>query len=160
MRLYFFRHALAVEADPSGEDARRELTKEGIARTKAAAKALAALGLKPTRLYSSPYIRARQTADLLAHALKVEVQERPGVGPGFSVPIIEGLIADLQEDDEVLFVGHEPDFSTVVSGLIGGGQIVMKKGGLARVDIDTTSLRPLRGTLVWLFAPKLLNHLK
>ncbi|MBZ0288948.1 MAG: hypothetical protein K8I30_15125, partial [Anaerolineae bacterium] len=60
-------------------------------------------------------------------------------------------------DDEIMFVGHEPDFSTAVSKLIGGGEIVMKKGGMARVDLFSTT--PLRGALVWVIPPKVFDDL-
>jgi phosphohistidine phosphatase len=54
-----------------------------------------------------------------------------------------------------MLVGHEPSFSQVIGQLIGGGRIVMKKGGLARVDVN--SIDTLPGELVWLLAPKMLT---
>ena len=54
-----------------------------------------------------------------------------------------------------MFVGHEPDFSTTITSLV-GGRVVMKKGGLARVDI--ISDQPLLGELVWLIAPKIFDE--
>jgi len=153
MRLYFLRHAQAGQGnhgDP--KDDLRALTPEGIAQMQVAARAMAALGLKPAHIYSSPLVRARQTADIAAKALKVKVEERPEVGPGFSIHAVDTLIEGLNDSDEVMFVGHEPDFSATVSALIGGGEVMMKKGGLARVDVPIR--RPLRGALVWLIAPK------
>ncbi len=54
-----------------------------------------------------------------------------------------------------MVVGHEPDFSAAVAELIGGGDIVLKKGGLARVDVTV----PVTGggELVWLLTPPLLG---
>jgi phosphohistidine phosphatase SixA len=52
-----------------------------------------------------------------------------------------------------MVVGHEPDFSSVIGQLIGSGSVVMRKGGLARVDITN----PMRGELVWLLTPQLLG---
>ena len=54
-----------------------------------------------------------------------------------------------------MFVGHEPDFSTTISSLV-GGRVVMKRGGLARIDI--VSPQPLLGELVWLIAPKIFGE--
>ncbi len=158
MKLYFFRHAIAEDASATTDDYHRALTKKGIARTKAAAKALAALGVSPARLYSSPLVRARQTADLLAPVLDVKVEERSEVAYNFNLQTIETLIAGLGENDDVMFVGHEPDMSRAVAALIGGGEVTMKRGGLARVDL--VQRQPLRGTLIWLLAPKVLDRLK
>lgn len=153
MKLYFFRHGHAEDAQmPDFDDFTRKLTDKGIERTKAAGKALVELGVKPARLYSSPRTRARETADILAKALGVEVTVREEIGFGFHIPAVETLIAELEPDAEVLFVGHEPDLSATVSALIAGGDIVMKKGGMVRVDISDA--RPLQGALVWMLAPR------
>lgn len=151
MKLYFFRHAIAEEGEV---DEKRELTPKGIERTRMSAHMLAALAVKPTRIYSSPLVRARQTAELLAPTLDTAVQVRDELRPGFDIEAAQRLLADLPDDEEVMLVGHEPDFSGVVSRIIGGGEIVMKKGGLARVDTDT--IKPLRGKLIWLLGSKIL----
>ena len=156
MKLYFFRHGLAEEGVDM-EDAKRALTKEGQERTKAAAKALESLDVRPTWLYSSPLVRAYQTADILAPALKQKVTIREELAPGFGVAQVEAIIQALGDDDDVMFVGHEPDFSTIV-GKLTGGSVMMKKGGLARVDV--VSRQPLLGTLVWLLPPKVLSAVK
>ena len=156
MHLYFFRHAEAEDGSATLPDHARQLTKRGVERTRHAATVLKSLGIKPAQLYSSPLVRARQTADILAEALGVTVEERDEVGPGFNTQAIDRLVRDAQNDDEVMFVGHEPDFSATISALIGGGWVDMKKGGLARIDLDNT--QPLRGMLVWLIAPKVFDH--
>ncbi len=157
MRLYFFRHAIAQPADDHTPDHKRALTPEGVARTRHAARRLKLLELDPDRLYTSPLIRARQTADILGQALGIAVQVRREVGPGFNLTAVEALIRDLGDDDEVLFVGHEPDFSQTIAALV-GGQIVMKKGALAR--IDTVAYQPLIGQLVWLIPPKAFEQMR
>jgi phosphohistidine phosphatase len=156
MRLYFFRHGIAEDAQaPDFDDFARRLTEKGIERIQAASLALDRLGVKPVRLYTSPRLRARQTAEILAETLKVKADIREEVNFGFNPTLIEPMITGLTNDDEVMFVGHEPDLSVTVSRLIGGGEIEMKKGGVARVDI--ISHTPLRGTLVWLLTPKVLD---
>src|SRR5689334_6186490 len=110
MKLYFFRHGHAEDADgPEFDDFARRLTDKGIERTQAAAQALVKLGLKRARLYSSPRVCARQTADILAKQLGVSVSVREEVGFGFNTEYIGPLTADVGADDEVIFVGHEPD---------------------------------------------------
>jgi len=158
MKLYFFRHGDAEDADgPAFDDFPRRLTDKGIERTQAAARALVKLDVKPARLFSSPRARARQTADILAKGLGVTVDVREEVGFGFSIEHIGELIADSGAHDEVLFVGHEPDLSITVSKLVSGGEIVMKKGGMARVDLFSRD--PLRGALVWVISPKVFDEL-
>lgn len=148
MRLYFMRHGIAEYSTP---DAERPLTKEGVANTKQAAQKLKALGVSVDHIYSSPRVRARQTAEIVAQALNCEVEIREEVDLGFSITAVEALVRDLDREKSVMFVGHEPDFSTTITSLV-GGRIVMKKGGLARVDV--ISDQPLLGELVWLIAPK------
>ncbi len=158
MRLYFFRHGLAhTPDDPTFPDHLRALTDEGIIRTRRAARVLRMLDLDPERLYSSPLVRARQTADILGQTLGVAVQVRDELAPGFNMGALEALTHDLGTDDEVLLVGHEPDFSEMVAELTDGCHVEMKKGGLARVDVD--SYHPLRGSLIWLIAPKIFDQL-
>lgn len=158
MQLYFFRHGQAGQGqhgDP--KDDLRELTVEGIERTRNAAKVIVELGVKPTHIFSSPLVRAKQTAEIVAKSLKTPVDVRTEVGPGFNIHAVEELIESIDDQEEVMFFGHEPDFSTTVSTLIGGAELVMKKGGLARVDLF--SRRPPRGALVWLIAPKVFEVL-
>jgi phosphohistidine phosphatase len=158
MKLYFFRHGHAEDADgPEFDDFARRLTDKGLERTEAAARALVKLGVKPALLYSSPRVRARQTADILAKGLGVSVSVRDEVGFGFSADLITPLIVDAGADDEIMFVGHEPDLSITVGKLVGGGEMVMKKGGMARVDLFSTT--PLRGALVWVIPPKVFDDL-
>jgi len=153
LKLYLFRHGHAEDANGKS-DFQRELTKRGIERTTASAKALIALDSKPTHLFSSPLIRARQTADILAAAFGIKVDVREEVGPGFGKESIEKLITSFDNSRDAMFVAHEPDLSTTVAELIGGGRIVMKKGGMARIDVVSRS--PLRGELVWMLTPKVM----
>lgn len=153
MKLYFLRHGIAEDIENAkGGDAARALTPRGIERLEISARMLAKLGVKPARIYSSPLVRARQTAEIVAKAIGVEVTLEPTVGPGFNAQIVSALIAGLNASDDVMFVGHEPDMSEVVSSLTGGSTVTMKKGSLARLDVSYCP-RPLRGSLVWLIAP-------
>ena len=156
MRICFFRHALAEDnTDGRLVDAERQLTPRGIVRTEQAAQFLAALGLQPDVLYSSPLVRARDTAAILGKQFGLAVTETPLLAPGFNVNALERLVQGLAGDAEVMVVGHEPDFSGTIAALTGGGRVEMKKGGLARVDIIATD--PLRGTLVWLLPPSVMD---
>lgn len=154
--MYFFRHGLA-EANEDGalEDSERQLTSRGVIRTERAARFLEALGVRPGTLYSSPLVRARQTAEILGEQLRLTVQIAPELAPGFNIDALEQLCAGLGDEEEVMLTGHEPDLSSTISTLTGLGRVVMKKGGLARVDV--TAERPMRGHLVWLLTPKVMD---
>jgi phosphohistidine phosphatase len=156
MKLYFVRHGIAEEGNGI-QDFDRKLTKEGIEQMRIAAKGMAALKVAPLHIYSSPRIRARQTADILADALGLKVEVREEVNFDFNPQAVETLTADLDDNQDVMFVGHEPSFSETVGALIGGGKVVMKKGGLARLDVYLR--KPLRGALVWMIAPRVFETL-
>lgn len=156
MRIYFFRHALAEDnADGKLADAERQLTAKGVARTEQAARFLDALGVRPGVLYTSPLVRAVETANILGERLRLAVKVAPALAPGFNAEALEALLPGMGDDDEVMLVGHEPDFSSTITALTGLGRVVVKKGGLARVDVVATA--PLRGSLVWLLTPKIMD---
>jgi phosphohistidine phosphatase len=153
MNLYFLRHGLADWPQWDRPDAERPLTPEGIQKMKAEAKAIKRLGFAPTLIAASPLVRAKQTAEIVAERFDLTVNVTPLLAPGFGMRQLTSLLRDMSGVKDALLVGHEPDFSTTISDLIGGGRVVMKKGGLARVEVDPESLT---GELVWLLAPKVL----
>lgn len=156
MELYFFRHGHAEDAQgPDFDDFARKLTDKGVERTVAAAQALLKLGVKPACIYTSPRLRARQTAEILATTLGMVAEARDEVNFGFNQHHIPALINEIPNDLSVMFVGHEPDLSITVSALVGGGEIEMKKGGIARVDLLART--PLRGVLLWVLTPRVLE---
>lgn len=154
MRLYFLRHAEASYDAASDHD--RPLTQRGQDRTQTAANVMKRLGIEPAYIFSSPRVRARDTAQIVADALKMDVDIHEAVNFSFSRAKLHNLIRELDEGDDVMFVGHNPSMSEVVSDLC-GADINMKKGGLARIDLDTVT--PMRGSLVWLIAPKVFDAL-
>jgi phosphohistidine phosphatase len=120
------RHGDAEDGSP---DAERKLTEKGRRQSRAAGAALAALGVKLEACLASPKVRAAQTAELACEALGVEPELEPKLAGGPFDP--EALAAGL--GDEVLLVGHDPDFSMAVHSLT-GAQVRMKKGGLAGIQ--------------------------
>ena len=154
MRLYFLRHGIAEDLATSDFD--RELTKRGRRRVLASAKVMARLGIAPRQIFSSPRLRARQTAEIVAEALDMPVTLSEAVNFGFDLADARRLTRNLSADDEVMFVGHNPDMSLLVSELT-GVDAPMKKGGLARIDTLGAALD--EGELVWLIAPKVFDAL-
>lgn len=155
MRLFFFRHGLAEPGTDRLPDHERALTAVGSERIERAVRVLKALDAVPAYLLTSPLVRARQTAEILAEGLGLTAQVRPELAPGFGLPALEALVADLNDGD-IMLVGHEPDLSVTI-GALTGGVVLMKKGGMARVDL--VGYRPLRGALVWLLAPRVFDVL-
>ena len=134
--LWLLRHGDAAEGSP---DAERPLTKKGEKQARAAGRALKRLGVPMDACLTSPKVRAAETARIACEGLGVEPQLEPKLAGG---PFDgEALAAGL--GDNVLLVGHDPDFSMAVHALT-GAQVRMKKGGLAGVEKGElkTLLRP------------------
>jgi phosphohistidine phosphatase len=124
--LWLLRHGDAAEGSP---DAERPLTERGEEQARAAGRALKNLGVSPGACLTSPKLRAAETARLACEELGVDPQHEPKLAGGpFDA---EALAAGL--GDDVLLVGHDPDFSMAVHSLT-GAQVRMKKGGLAAVE--------------------------
>src|SRR4051794_7556447 len=125
--LWLLRHAEAEEGSP---DADRALTERGREQARVAGAALAALGVELDACLASPKVRALETAKIACEQLDgVDVKLEPKLGGGpFDA---EALAAGL--GDEVMLVGHDPDFSMAVHDLT-GAQVRLKKGGLAGIE--------------------------
>jgi phosphohistidine phosphatase len=123
--IWLLRHAEAEDGSP---DEARRLTPKGEKQAKAAGAALKSLGVELDICLTSPRVRAEQTARLACEPLGVEVaiDERLSSGPFDAEELSAGL-------DNVMLVGHDPDFSMAVHELT-GAQVRMKKGGLAGID--------------------------
>jgi len=156
-RLFFLRHGLADRSAYDGADDRlRPLTPAGVERMEAEAATMARLDLGCELVLTSPLARCRRTAEIAATALGLgdRLEEEASLSPGFGIHDLQKLLRRCESVDTVMFVGHEPDFSLIVSRLTGGSDLVFKKGGLARVDLFCGS--PPSGDLVWLLPPKIL----
>lgn len=158
MRLYFVRHGKAEPGSGAMIDHDRPLTADGAARLQTEAQVLARLGVAPDRIYSSPRVRARQTADILAGALQKQVEVREEVNFDFDLDAVVQLTEGLPDNAEVMFVGHNPSMEAVVR-LLTGAEVLMKVGSLARVDVEPGA-GPLRGRLIWLLAPRVFDALQ
>jgi phosphohistidine phosphatase len=123
--LWLLRHADAEDGTP---DAERKLTKKGRKQAKNAGKALKAMGVEPEACFTSPKVRAAETARLVCEQLGVEYTLEPKLAGGPFDP--EALAAGLSD---VVLVGHDPDFSMAVHDAT-GAQVRMKKCGLAGIE--------------------------
>jgi len=161
MNLFILRHGLAVEAGTPGyeNDAERPLTSEGKTKLRQIAAAMAELRLDFDLILSSPFTRARQTAEIVTEELKIEDKLEFS---DFLTP--QGRFSDLVDllkrqkplPENVMLVGHEPYLSELISLLICGTDssvVVLKKGGFAKLAV--ASLKVGRcAVLEWLLTPK------
>ena len=145
-QLWMLRHGEAVPHD-SKPDAERELTPRGRQQSDAAGAALAALGEEFAACYTSPKVRARETAELACTHLNIDPVVDAALGEGFSRVDALTLLEAHAGDAHVLVVGHEPSFSQVVYDFT-GARVDFKKGGMAAVRVrgavaeQTVLLRP------------------
>ena len=136
-QLWLLRHGDA-EHHEARHDADRRLTAKGEKQARLAGEALARLGLEFAAVYTSPRVRARDTAHLAAEALKADPLIHQPLSAGFDAAEARALLAAAGDGARLLLVGHEPDFSQTVHDLT-GARIDLKKGGIAGVRVDGTA---------------------
>jgi phosphohistidine phosphatase len=165
MNLYIVRHAIAVERGTPGyeDDSQRPLTDEGRKKMKRIAKGLSELGIELDAIVTSPYIRARDTATLLAK--EFGMKDKVALSDSLIPPgNFESLVNEIREKHNVAnlaLVGHEPMLSSLVSWLTTGNtamKVVLKKGGVAYLSTDNL-FEEGRATLQWLLTPALMVKL-
>jgi phosphohistidine phosphatase len=162
-RLYLIRHGLAEERGEAWpDDSKRPLSEEGMSRLRKEARGLVRLGVTFDVVLTSPLVRARQTADIVAGAFT----NRP------TIVVIESLapdgssqavLSDLEKQarrTRIALVGHEPGIGDLAARLAGWRRaLTFKKGAICRIDVQ--SLPPGGpGTLRWFITPKILRELR
>jgi phosphohistidine phosphatase len=157
MQLYVIRHAIAEDAEPGQEDADRPLTPDGEKRLKAEVKGLRELGWMFDRVVTSPWVRARRTAELLAPVSESDFEETPLL----AMSPTQELLALLREGGEhVAVVGHEPWLTELIQWLTLAdpyrNALELKKGGVAHLE---GSIAPGAMKLRALLPPKVLRGL-
>ncbi|MEZ5125561.1 MAG: phosphohistidine phosphatase SixA [Thermoleophilia bacterium] len=156
MRVYFLRHGKSAARETwKGDDAQRPLTEEGMELMRRQAATMNRLGIQPDLIVTSPLTRARQTAEIVAVALRKSsaLEESECLARDFDSACLVKLMDAHPDAKCMMVVGHEPDFSQTVSKLLGGGRIQLKKGGLATVDIVERVGDMVFGVLVSLLTP-------
>jgi phosphohistidine phosphatase len=155
MQLYFLRHGEADWPGWTKPDDERPLTDFGKKEVRQVAKFLNRLKVKPDLIVTSPLPRALQTADVAAEQLKTKLRQDEALEPGFGVSELRTVLKR-HRAKVLMLVGHEPDFSTVISALT-GASLKLSKAGVALVDIDPEAQE---GRLLWLFPPKFARKAK
>ena len=158
MEIYIVRHGIAEAVAPDGSDESRSLTEEGKKKMKEAAEGFAKLERKPQHIFSSPLVRARQTAEILGTALKMKVEEMKELAPAQTPKEVCERLRQLKKAESVMLVGHEPNCSELASHLLlgsGGLNLEFKKGGICL--IETRDALPGSGDLILHLSPAALR---
>jgi len=164
MKLYLVRHAIAENRSPDNEDdSLRPLTEKGKEKLERIASGLGKLGVEPDLIVSSPYVRASQTASILAKTLKYkeELIYSDSLVPMGEPDDMIGEINEKYSVDELMLVGHEPSMSMLASVLLAGDpniSINFKKGGVCCLSADDLHY-DRKATLEWLITPKISTKL-
>jgi phosphohistidine phosphatase len=157
MKCYFLRHGIAVEPESwTGSDFDRPLTREGRERMEREAKAIAELSLGLERIVTSPLLRAKETAEMLASRLGMrgQVHEDTRLADGFNTDRLNAILSAHADAEAIVLVGHEPSMSLTIGRTIGSANIELKKAALAGVELPHHT--STSGTLFCLIPPKVL----
>lgn len=158
MNLILLRHGKAEDCHPEG-DQERALVEKGREQASRAARLLSAADRLPSIVLTSPYVRARQTAEqFCANAGMPGPVIQSWLGCGMSPETALRELVGFIEFPRVMIVGHEPDFSILASHLVGhpAAALQVKKGTLVGIRFDPPSSR---GLLRFLIPPKLAEEI-
>lgn len=172
LQLYLVRHAIAApRGDDWPVDAERPLTPEGMTRMRRAARGLSAFGVRLDVILTSPLVRARQTADILAGAFAPPppVVSVDALAPGGTPAGVLAELAKHARNEQIALVGHEPGLGELAAHLLAMGQALQfKKGAVARIDARGVAAsasgaqpsQPMRCVLRWFLPPRALRALR
>lgn len=152
--LVLMRHGVAEDDHPDGDGARR-LTARGRDRAGQAARGLVALGVRADVVLSSPLVRCRQTAGLVAGAAGCEVHVDPRLAPGMTTAALLDAVLDHPGAGVVVACSHQPGLSYAVADLTGCGLVDFRRPGAAVVQLDAP--RPGGGSLWAVLPPRVLR---
>jgi phosphohistidine phosphatase len=163
MQLILFRHGPAGRPDPARwpDDRARPLTPRGEEKTRAAARGLARLLPSGATIWTSPFVRATRTAELLAAALDgAPPHTVPALASGGPARAVLQLLATESPDGTIVLVGHEPDLGLLAGSLLleSTGALPLKKAGACALSFDGPP-RKHDGALDWFLPPRLLRAL-
>jgi phosphohistidine phosphatase len=161
--LYLVRHAIAADRGSEWpDDTKRPLTERGMNRFKDAVKGLRRLDVAVDEIFTSPLVRARQTAEILAAGLdgKPPIKVLDALSPGHTSASVMTHLARVAKRRRIALVGHEPELGELAAHLIGAGRaLAFKKGGICRIDLGSlTSKRA--ASLTWFLPPNVLRQVK
>ncbi|HEY8133103.1 MAG TPA: phosphohistidine phosphatase SixA [Thermoanaerobaculia bacterium] len=149
--IVLLRHGIAEDKSANKPDEKRELTEEGRRKMKEIARSLARIFPEAEAIYSSPLVRAVQTAEPVAKEYKLSINQTPALTPKGTPADFRRLLQEIK-DEFAIFVGHEPNLSNIMLDLTKmRGDIELKKGGCYGIDFEEG------GKLAWMLSPRVLR---
>ena len=161
-QLFLVRHGVAEERGPKWpDDTQRPLTTEGIERMRQGVRGLVRMGVELDLVLTSPLVRTRQTAEIVAASFdpRVALFVADSLKPGGTYEAVLADLAPYARRARIALVGHEPGIGQLAARLIGSAHAFeFKKGAVCRIDVD--SFPPTGpGTLRWFATPKILRSI-
>jgi phosphohistidine phosphatase len=161
--LYLIRHGIAEQRGEAWpDDAKRPLTEDGMSTLRKAARALERIGVVLDVIVTSPLVRTRQTAEIIAGGLDPHphIVTAESLGPGGTVAAVLSDLEKQAKRSRIALVGHEPGIGELAARLIGSRHpIPFKKGGVCRIDVE--GLPPAGpGDLRWFLTPKIMRMVR
>ncbi len=156
MDLYVMRHADAE--DGTGNDFTRVLSEKGRSQAEKMGSWLKAIGPGPLSVVTSPFPRARETAQIVADQVDsaIPVRQDERLASGMRTDTGSSLLHEYGKDGEaLLMVGHAPDLANLVAYLLGAkdGTVELRKGAVASLEVGRAGFGG--SMLRWLITPKL-----
>ena len=130
MRVFLVRHADAAPGEP---DELRRLTPEGRDQARAVGERLAARGIRPGIVLTSPLLRARETGDAIAGELACASEPSDSLAPGASATGVQAAVAGRGEI--VVVVGHQPDCGQIAAELGDGTEPSFPPAGVVELHL-------------------------
>jgi phosphohistidine phosphatase len=162
LELYLIRHGIADERGPKyPDDSKRPLTDEGRSALKRTAKGLNDLKVTVDVIVTSPLVRTKQTAEILAESLRGNppVVESDALAPDGTPAAVFQEIGKHARQERVALVGHEPNIGELAAQLVGARvPIEFKKGAICRIDFEELPPKGA-GYLRWFIPPRVFRHI-
>jgi phosphohistidine phosphatase len=130
VQLYLVRHAEAADGEP---DELRPLTAEGRRAARELGERLAADGVRPDAVLTSPLLRARETGAELARSAGVEAEADERLAPGATADDVKAAASERGET--VVVIGHQPDCGRIAAALTGGEEPPFPPAGVLAIDL-------------------------
>jgi phosphohistidine phosphatase len=162
LELYLIRHGIAAErGEEYPDDSKRPLTSGGMSKLRDEAKGLNELDVKFNVIISSPLVRTKQTAEVIAGTLKdkPQVVTSDALAPAGTPAAVLQELAKHAKHASIALVGHEPNLGELAARLVGAkAPIEFKKGAICRIDFDVLPPKGY-GQLRWFIPPRVLRKL-
>jgi phosphohistidine phosphatase len=166
MNIFILRHGIAVEHGTKGfeNDSDRPLTAKGKRQLRKSASAMRRMKLRFDLILSSPYERAKRTAEIVAEELKLKKRLKFSDAlrsEGDAEQLVHQVSTLKSAPKNLLLVGHEPYLSQLISRLTSGDENMamdFKKGGLCKLEAEQLHYGKC-AQLVWLLTPKQMKEM-